>query len=463
MRSMVFPPQRRARWLALAMVAAAVGGCGESTTPSGPAPDISGAWAFGQSLVGPVAGSGCKNQGTVNIHQTEASFTATYTQTGLCFGPGGTVDNSGSGTVVDGRLSGTAIQFSIPGCRYRGNIVGTPPDGATGTVNCQVSQDGQTFTFTGTWHVSHGVASVIVSPNPAVVGVTATLPLAATAYDASGNVLAREIVWASLTPTVATVDNGQARGGVTLGTAAITATTVPILPLEESVTGQVTVRVVYRFGSVAAGWLHSCGVLTGGGALCWGPGYDGRLGTGTTSEQIVPAPVTGERAFAGISGGIQHTCGVTTSGEAYCWGRELSGELGNGVASATEPSPVRVSGGLAFASVGAGNYFSCGGTTSGGGYCWGYGLDGRLGTGDFADHDTPVAVAGGLAFRMISTSKNAAVLPVGNGFACGVTIAGEGHCWGWNGEGELGNASTMSSSTPVAVAGGLTFAMVSAG
>lgn len=439
-----------------------LGACGGSTAPLGPPPDVSGAWAFGQRLAG--SGTTCRNTGAVTIHQSGSSFTATYTQTGSCMGPGGTVDNSGSGQIVDGRLNGAAIQFSIPGCQYSGSVTGTPIAGAGGTVNCQITVSGQSVSFSGTWQVSHGVASVSVTPNPAFVGATASLPLVATAYDASGNVLTgREIVWASLTPSVATAANGVARG-VAVGAAEVTATTVPVLPLEDSVTGAATVQVVTRAVVVTAGWLHTCGVLSGGAGVCWGPGFDGRLGNGSTDSPVMsPRAVSGGLALLTLSGGFEHTCGTTAGGLAYCWGLELSGELGDGVGSATRLAPVAVSGGLAFAAVSAGNNFSCGVTTSGLGYCWGAGANGRLGNGGFGDDSTPVAVGGGLTFAMISVSKDVDALPIGDGFACGVTTGGAAYCWGRNAEGELGDSSFTDGTTPVPVARGLTFALVSAG
>src|SRR5438445_723878 len=105
-----------------------------------------------------------------------------------------------------------------------------------------------------------------------------------------------------------------------------------------------------------------------------------------------------------------------------------------------------------FAAVAAGAGFACGATPSGVAYCWGDGWYGQLGTGATQTNSTtPVPVAGGLTFTALTAGSN---------FACAVTPSGTAYCWGG---GQLGNGSTAGSATPVAVAGGLAFTTVSAG
>jgi alpha-tubulin suppressor-like RCC1 family protein len=108
---------------------------------------------------------------------------------------------------------------------------------------------------------------------------------------------------------------------------------------------------------------------------------------------------------------------------------------------------------LVFASVSVGYMHACGVTTAGAAYCWGSNISSELGDGTLSDGSTtPVPVAGGLTFATVSA-----------GFwrTCGVTTSGAAYCWGAGGL--LGDSLGSVGFTPLPVAGGLTFASVSAG
>jgi alpha-tubulin suppressor-like RCC1 family protein len=144
-------------------------------------------------------------------------------------------------------------------------------------------------------------------------------------------------------------------------------------------------------------------------------------------------------------------CGLTPSGAAYCWGNNNYGQLGTGT-TITSASPVAVAGGLTFVALSVGFYQACGLTLSGAAYCWGDNSYGELGNGTTTGPQlcgqracslTPSLVAGGLTFATVSAK----------GDVCGVTTSGVAYCWGWNGEGELGDGTTTSSNVPIKVAG----------
>lgn len=230
------------------------------------------------------------------------------------------------------------------------------------------------------------------------------------------------------------------------------------------------------FASLTVGAFHTCGLTTGGAAYCWGWNVLGQLGTTATMDRCeaprgyffpcsdVPVPVMGGLTFASLTAGELHTCGVTSGGAAYCWGLGTYGQLGDSSAT-IRGTPVAVAGGIAFATLTAGYEHTCGVTSGGAAYCWGLNRDGQLGTaattGQCGTSDyqnpcsaVPLPVAGGLTF---------ASLTAGEYHTCGVTTAGVAYCWGRNSSAQLGDSSTTSRTTPAAVAGGITFAGLIAG
>ena len=63
--------------------------------------------------------------------------------------------------------------------------------------------------------------------------------------------------------------------------------------------------------------------------------------------------MVGGLTFASLTAGAYHTCGLTSGGAAYCWGYNVYGQLGDG-STTGRTAPVAVAGGLTFASLTAG-------------------------------------------------------------------------------------------------------------
>jgi alpha-tubulin suppressor-like RCC1 family protein len=202
------------------------------------------------------------------------------------------------------------------------------------------------------------------------------------------------------------------------------------------------------FSRVVPGTDHTCGWTTANKAYCWGQNDEGQLGDGTTTQRVTPTAVLGSRRFHQVVAGGSHTCGVTTSNVAYCWGRNRWGQLGDGTQT-RRLGPVVVAGGHQFDGLAAGAEHSCGVTTGGVAYCWGHNTDGQLGVGsDAVRRVRPTAVAGGLHFNGVSAGADSR-------HTCGVTTDDRAYCWGWNFRGQLGDGTTTSRRTPVAVAGAM--------
>jgi len=198
--------------------------------------------------------------------------------------------------------------------------------------------------------------------------------------------------------------------------------------------------------SVAAGIYHTCALTTAGAVQCWGLNHSGQLGDGSTTASSTPVAVTGlGSGVASVVAGAAHTCALTTAGAVQCWGYNVYGQLGDG---STTPSrtPVAVTGlGSGVVSLAAGRNHTCALTTAGAVQCWGYNGSGQLGDGSTAPSSTPVAVTG--------LGSGVASVVAGADHTCALTTAGAVQCWGYNVYGQLGDGSTTASSTPVAVTG----------
>jgi|KBSSwiStaDraftv2_1062776.scaffolds.fasta_scaffold95734_1 alpha-tubulin suppressor-like RCC1 family protein len=107
-----------------------------------------------------------------------------------------------------------------------------------------------------------------------------------------------------------------------------------------------------------------------------------------------------------------------------------------------------------------GSRHTCGLATGGVAYCWGYNGDGQLGNGDIPAGSGPVFALP----QPSGTEGNLtfALLLAGRFHSCATTLAGVGYCWGNNIDGRLGSAGT-SATSPVPVSGGMTFGKIAPG
>jgi len=142
-----------------------------------------------------------------------------------------------------------------------------------------------------------------------------------------------------------------------------------------------------------------------------------------------------------ISAGGVHTCAINSSGQTYCWGLYdlLGGNTGNRV-------PVSVSA-LAdknIQQISAGSVHTCAIDSSGEVYCWGHNGDGVLGNGSTVNSLIPVATSA-------LAGKNIQRIAAGEYNTCAIDSSGQVYCWGRNDYGQLGNGSHTDSSVPVAI------------
>src|SRR5256884_254559 len=251
--------------------------------------------------------------------------------------------------------------------------------------------------------------------------------------------------------------------------------------------------VTWASSNTAVATVNTTGLVTGvaAGQATITATSEGRSGTAALTVVVTVASVTVTPAPASVGLGqtVQLTAtlkdanGNVLTGRVVTWASDnpavatvSSTGLVTGVAqgeatitatSETKSGTAAVSAvSLTLAQLSPGGVHTCGVTTSGAAFCWGSNSSGQLGGSaasqcetDYYGSGVPcsttaVAVAGGLTFAAVSA---------GTSHTCGLTTGGAAYCWGDNAQGQLGNGSTTSSGTPLPVSGNLVFTAVSAG
>jgi alpha-tubulin suppressor-like RCC1 family protein len=141
-----------------------------------------------------------------------------------------------------------------------------------------------------------------------------------------------------------------------------------------------------------------------------------------------------------IAAGGGHTCRATAAGVVECWGLNDAGQVGIGrVGSAvTVMSPVAGLTGVTAIAAGLRKH-TCAVAAGGAVMCWGQNNKGQLGNASTTSSSTPV-----------NTGVSGAIdVATGAEFSCAVKTGGEVWCWGDNTNGQFGNGTVVSSTTPV--------------
>jgi Collagen triple helix repeat (20 copies)/Regulator of chromosome condensation (RCC1) repeat len=184
--------------------------------------------------------------------------------------------------------------------------------------------------------------------------------------------------------------------------------------------------------SIAAGPFTVLAV-SGGNVYAWGAGVDDDLGDDSSSDSETPVEVEGVGGSGDLSGitqtasGDQYGLALSSTGNVYGWGSDYAGDIGDGNSSGQDDTPVEtkgvggsgnLSGVTQIGTSSENGSFAL--TSSGQLYAWGYGGAGQLGDGSTSSSSTAVAVTG--------LSDVVAFAPQQDG---AVAIEGNGTVWAW--------------------------------
>ncbi len=198
---------------------------------------------------------------------------------------------------------------------------------------------------------------------------------------------------------------------------------------------------------LGAGRSHTCVISLSnpGPVACWGSNRRYQLGQSDLTDSNSPVLAGNIKNAAALAVGDQHNCaliGGTAAGTVQCWGWGYYGQLGTG---STQDSYVanNVFGITSAIAVTAANQ-SCALLSDGTVKCWGFNNGGELGDGTTVSKSTPVFVRG---------LSNVKQITAGALHTCALLNDNSVKCWGENGYGQLGNGTSNGSLVPTPVVG----------
>jgi alpha-tubulin suppressor-like RCC1 family protein len=150
-----------------------------------------------------------------------------------------------------------------------------------------------------------------------------------------------------------------------------------------------------------------------------------------------PAQAQTTDSVAQIAAGDDHVCALLENATVHCWGRNDYGQSGDG-SYIDRIKPGQVTGfpsGTRIAQIDANGYTSCALTSANQVYCWGNNSQGQLGVASTLTSSTSARLIAGLP-------ANIQQISVGDQHACALGVQSTVYCWGKNNTGQLGRGTT---------------------
>ncbi|NIL42561.1 cell wall anchor protein [Salinispora arenicola] len=183
-------------------------------------------------------------------------------------------------------------------------------------------------------------------------------------------------------------------------------------------------------------------------ALAWGENDEGQLGNGGTTNTSEPTAVSlpSGTLVTAIAGGDGHSLALTSTGSVLAWGDNSDGQLGDGTTTdTTTPVAVDLPTGTEVTAIAAGAVHSLSLSSTGGAFAWGNNDQGQLGDETTLSTSTPVNVA-------LQPGTTLLAVAGGSGHSLAITSDNAAIAWGDNSQGQLGDGTTTDALAPVNVA-----------
>ncbi len=388
--------------------------------------------------------------GVATIYATLNGITGSASVTTLLAPPTGlTAAPIGGGVTLNwnqeaGALSYTVYVSSNPGVtptRFQTSVSGiSAPYTVTGLQNGAASY----FVVTANGALGEGGPSTQIAATPNTVIAVASGEQGTHVV----SLLADGTVW-----TWGSNSNGQLGNGVNNNNAD-NDSDIPVQVLGAGGKG-----VLKHVVAISAGSSHTVALTSDGTVWAWGSNSGGELGNGSNNDSPFPVQAVGVGGngvlgnVVSICAGTNETIALSADGTVWAWGWNGNGQLGNGATlNSNLPTQVVGSGGTGALSnviaIAAGTAHAAALRADGTVWTWGAHGNGALGNGSLNDSSIPVQVLGVGGTGVLS---GVTAIAAGQEHTVALTADGSIFAWGLNGNGQLGNGSTVSTNTPVLV------------
>ena len=212
--------------------------------------------------------------------------------------------------------------------------------------------------------------------------------------------------------------------------------------------------------AISAGGAHTCVLLDNATVKCWGQGAAGQLGQDSTTNlgdaagemAALPAVNLGSgRTAIAITVGATHTCALLDNATVKCWGTNTAGQLGqdsnanlgDAAGEMAALPAVNLGVGRTATAIDAGDTHTCALLDDATIKCWGFGANGRLGLDSTDNRGDAAGEMAALPAVNLGVGRTATSVSAGFRHTCAVLDDATVKCWGFGGNGELGQDSTL--------------------
>ena len=226
---------------------------------------------------------------------------------------------------------------------------------------------------------------------------------------------------------------------------------------------EITLGQNWRY--VTTGSKHVLGLKVDGTLWSWGKNAFGQLGDNSVVHRSSPVQVlSNQGSWVAIACGDDHSIGLDKNGKLWTWGLNAEGQLGDNTTN-SKSSPVQtISLGTTWRNVYAGYKNLAGIKSDGTIWIWGDNSQGQLGDNTTASKSSPVQLASSFRFTWTSISLGKSVFAIDSG---NISVPKEQKTlwmWGDNDNYRLGDTTTTNRNSPIQTyANGSNWSVISLG